>query len=68
MIDFGKADGSAKVDVDGMRLDARAGSPRLYVTRHTGGEVVVVEPTATNKILRRIKMPFGGRSAGDLED
>jgi len=55
VVDFGRADGTAKNDVDGMRLDSAG---RLYVTRVGAGEVVVVEPLATNKIVSRIKLPF----------
>lgn len=65
VIDFGSADGTAGVDVDGMRLDAKG---RLYVTRHGGGEVVVLDgvaaaaPSPSNggaaKIAQRIKLPF----------
>jgi hypothetical protein len=52
VIDFA-SDGTGHVDVDGMRLDAGG---RLFVARNGGGEVVVVDPMATNKILQRIKV------------
>ncbi|GBF92656.1 hypothetical protein Rsub_05025 [Raphidocelis subcapitata] len=55
VIDFEAADGSGKTDVDGMRLDAAG---RLYVTRHNGAAVVVVDPMGTNKVLERIPLPF----------
>jgi hypothetical protein len=50
--DFAK-DGTAHVDVDGMRLDT-AGN--LYVTRNEGKEVAVLSPAGT--ILRKIPLPF----------
>ncbi|KAI8477414.1 MAG: hypothetical protein J3K34DRAFT_515754 [Monoraphidium minutum] len=53
--DFGKLDNTAKVDVDGMRLDTAG---RLYVTRHLGSEVVALEAMGTNKVAARLKMPF----------
>lgn len=55
VIDFGAADGSGTTDVDGMRLDTAG---RLYVTRHNGASVVVVDPLGTNKVLERIPLPF----------
>ena len=57
VIDFDAADGSARRDVDGMRLSADG--RRLYVTRNGGGgAVAVVDPMGTNKILETIKLPF----------
>ena len=46
-------DGTAFVDIDGMRLDT-AGN--MYVTRNEGREVAVLSPTGT--ILRKIPLPF----------
>lgn len=60
--DFGAAEGKGNIDIDGMRLDT-AGA--LHVTRHNGGEVVVIDPMATNKALRRIPLPFS--SPANLE-
>lgn len=57
--DFGKAEGTGNIDVDGMRLDA---SGLLYVTRNGGGEVVVINPIMTNKSVRRLPLPFGSPS------
>jgi sugar lactone lactonase YvrE len=55
VVDFAAADGSGKYDVDGMRLDVTG---KLYVTRNGAGEVAVVDPAVTNKILYKIKLPF----------
>ncbi|KAI8466509.1 MAG: hypothetical protein J3K34DRAFT_460858 [Monoraphidium minutum] len=61
--DFGAAEGKGHIDVDGMRLDAGG---RLYVTRHGGGEVVVINPLATNKVTRRHPLPFSAPTNVEL--
>lgn len=56
--DFSR-EGKGNIDVDGMRLDTQG---HLYVTRNNGGEVVVMDPMVTNKVIRRIPLPFSSPS------
>ncbi|CAL8118665.1 unnamed protein product [Orchesella dallaii] len=67
--DFAQVDGSASVDIDGMKTDSQG---NLYVTRHGGSQVVIFSPAGAviGKIALNFPNPtnleFGGPTGTSL--